>query len=253
MKKFIVNTPVWLIFLLLQIQICSAQTTEYPYNISFKKELTIGGIGGAGFITSKFLQNNKKLLTVDVIQTLKRNDIWPIDRPATYNWSPRAANLSDVFLYSSVLLPALHLIPTSSRNDITRIAVLQADVLLLTSGLTYLTKEIVQRRRPYNYNPDAPMRLKLETDATASFFSGHTSVTSAMCFFYAQTFAHYNQNSPLKPLVFVLATLYPAITGYLRWQAGKHFFTDIVAGYIVGAAIGIAIPQLSKKTLNRTP
>ena len=38
----------------------------------------------------------------------------------------------------------------------------------------------------------------------------------------------------------------PAVTGYLRFKAGKHFPTDIIVGYGVGATIGYLVPELHK-------
>ena len=43
----------------------------------------------------------------------------------------------------------------------------------------------------------------------------------------------------------------PAITGYLRVKAGKHYPTDTIAGYLLGATAGILIPQLHKKKMEK--
>ena len=42
------------------------------------------------------------------------------------------------------------------------------------------------------------------------------------------------------------AVLIPATAAYLRVQSGKHFPTDVMAGYAVGAAIGWLVPHLHK-------
>jgi len=39
----------------------------------------------------------------------------------------------------------------------------------------------------------------------------------------------------------------PAYVGYLRYRGLKHFPTDILMGYIIGAGSGILIPHLHKK------
>ena len=36
------------------------------------------------------------------------------------------------------------------------------------------------------------------------------------------------------------------MTAYLRVRAGKHFLTDVIAGYAVGATIGILVPHLHR-------
>ncbi len=44
----------------------------------------------------------------------------------------------------------------------------------------------------------------------------------------------------------------PALTGYLRIRAGKHYPSDVLAGYALGALIGYAVPALHRKpTANR--
>ena len=43
------------------------------------------------------------------------------------------------------------------------------------------------------------------------------------------------------------AFLIPATTAYLRVKAGRHFPTDVIAGYATGAIVGYLIPHLHKK------
>jgi membrane-associated phospholipid phosphatase len=51
----------------------------------------------------------------------------------------------------------------------------------------------------------------------------------------------------LKPYIWGVAAAIPASVGYMRIKAGKHFLTDNLIGYGVGAAAGILIPELHKK------
>ena len=51
-------------------------------------------------------------------------------------------------------------------------------------------------------------------------------------------------NSKLKPMVWSLCAALPVLTGVLRYKAGKHYWTDVLVGYVVGAAIGVAVPYL---------
>lgn len=39
----------------------------------------------------------------------------------------------------------------------------------------------------------------------------------------------------------------PAAVAYYRIEAGKHFLTDNLVGYAVGATVGVLVPQLHKK------
>jgi len=39
----------------------------------------------------------------------------------------------------------------------------------------------------------------------------------------------------------------PAVTGYLRYEAGRHFPTDILGGYALGALTGVLIPIMHRR------
>lgn len=200
------------------------------------------GAGSAGF----FLKKNKGSLTEEDIKALSIQNINKFDRGAAYNWNTRIALASDVGMYTAIVAPALLLIDPKVRREARVIAPMWMETFALTSGLTSLTKELVQRTRPYVYNPNAPMDKKIEKDATSSFFSGHTSITAASTFFTAKVYADMNPGSRWKPLVWTGAAVFPAAVGALRYGAGKHFWTDIITGYAIGAAIGILVPHLHK-------
>jgi membrane-associated phospholipid phosphatase len=70
--------------------------------------------------------------------------------------------------------------------------------------------------------------------------------TAAATFFAAKVFTDFNPDSKLKPYVWTAAAIVPAVVGYQRLRAGKHFLTDNLLGYGVGMACGILIPELHK-------
>ena len=107
---------------------------------------------------------------------------------------------------------------------------------------------LVQRSRPYVYNTSVPLAERQDSDSQRSFFAGHTTATAAATFFAAKVFTDFNPDSKLKPYVWAAAATVPAVVGYMRLRGGNHFLTDNLLGYGVGAACGILIPQLHKKT-----
>jgi len=56
-----------------------------------------------------------------------------------------------------------------------------------------------------------------------------------------------------KPIVWTAAATIPAITGYLRVRGGRHFPTDVIGGYIVGAAVGCLVPHLHRTIKQAKP
>jgi membrane-associated phospholipid phosphatase len=146
-----------------------------------------------------------------------------------------------------MVTPFLYLTKEKSRKDFDAIVLMQAETLLLTNAITSLTKILVYRPRPYAYNESFPIEEKLNFNARESFFSGHVAATASMSFFTATVFSQYYPDSKLKPLVWSYGVLWPAATGYFRYTAGKHFPTDILTGYLVGAMTGILIPKIHQK------
>ncbi|HRK29004.1 MAG TPA: phosphatase PAP2 family protein [Chitinophagales bacterium] len=224
-----------------------AQNAPNPYRLSWKLDapLSIGsasGIGGAMWI-----KKHKKIFTPEDIERLNTQSVWRIDRFATQNWHVPAQKTSDVFMYGSMALPLLLFANAEMRQHAPKLALIGLETYMLNAALTSLTKELVQRKRPYLYNPDAPMHLKRKPDATSSFFSGHTSASAAATFLAAKMYADYHPNSRFKPYIWIGAAILPAVTGYLRVRGGKHYLTDVIVGYAVGAATGILVPHLHKQ------
>lgn len=178
------------------------------------------------------------------LTSLDRYEIPGFDRPAVFNWNPDVALASDVAMYATFTLPAFMMLSRDARRDFLAVGFIYAEVAMLTVGLTELTKGIARRARPYAYNSDVELSIRTDRDARLSFFSGHTSVTAALCFATAKMFSDYSDDPTHEALVWTAAAIVPAATGVLRYEAGKHFPSDIIAGYFVGGAIGYLIPWL---------
>ncbi len=88
--------------------------------------------------------------------------------------------------------------------------------------------------------------MKLTKNTRRSFFSGHTSHVAASTFFTAKVLTDINPDGSNNSLYWITAATIPAITGYLRVKGGKHFPTDVIVGYAVGALVGILVPELHK-------
>ena len=116
-----------------------------------------------------------------------------------------------------------------------------------TGALFTITTSTVKRSRPFAYNKNLSIGARGESGARRSFFAGHTAATASATFFAAKIFNDFNPDSPVGPYVWTAAALVPAWVGYLRSKAGKHFLTDNLVGYGVGALSGILIPELHKK------
>ena len=58
---------------------------------------------------------------------------------------------------------------------------------------------------------------------------------------------HPNMKTGYKIAIWSFAAAIPMATGYLRVKGGRHFPTDVISGYAIGAFVGWLIPELHEK------
>ncbi len=224
------------------------QAQESPYQLDWGREATIIGLSAGTMIGNHFLHQSIPTLTRQQIETLDRGKVWGFDRGATRNWSTSASDASDIALFTAGFIPFALGATNSIRRDYLNVGVLFLETLLVNTALTDLTKGVARRYRPLVYNPDAPLESKTATSARLSFYSGHTSGSAAFTFFAAKVFSDHFPESKWKPVIWTVASVLPATTGYLRYRAGKHYPSDVIIGYLAGAAVGYFVPHLHKHT-----
>jgi membrane-associated phospholipid phosphatase len=213
-----------------------------PYNLELKKELFLFGSGILLNISGLIVTDNILPLTEQEINDLDPNDINSFDRNGIHAY--RESLNGDLLLYSSFLLPLTFLANDNTRRDWQMLGVMWLEVLAIQSGINLLTKGLAKRTRPYVYDPNTPLEKKQTVGARLSFYSGHTSTTAATTFYIARVFSDYLSNKTVKTFIWIGAAIYPALTGFLRKDTGNHFRTDVITGYLIGAAIGYFIPEI---------
>jgi hypothetical protein len=235
---FFVGLPVAAVF--------SQNESESPYQLEWSKEATIltGGLGTS--IAGYFLQEQAKPRTTQELSGLRAARLLALDENATDNFSLKADKHSDWLVRGSMAMPLLLAVDKDIRKDAGKISVLLSETVLLANGFTTMTKGLVKRDRPLVFNSNYPLEDRLSAGARLSFFSGHTSMSAGLSFFTAKIWSDYHPESKWKPLVWTAAAAVPAVTGYLRYKAGKHYFTDVAVGYAVGAVIGYFVPHFHK-------
>jgi len=130
-------------------------------------------------------------------------------------------------------------------------AIMYAETVSLTMALTNVVKIAVRRPRPIAYaeaeaHKGDPGYSNASTDSSLSFFSGHASLTGAIGA-TATYLAFARSRGKLRPwLTLLLASGVTAVTSIERVRAGRHFPTDVIAGAMAGAGIGIVVPHLHR-------
>ncbi len=220
-------------------------SAQSPYQLRTGREIAIFSIGAATGVSALVLEKQLTPLTSADITALDRSTINSFDRGATYRFSHTADQLSDVTLAGNVaLIGALTLGTPTMRQEVKTIGVMFLETALLANGVQRSVKNIVQRTRPYAYNPDAPLADKLDRETRQSFFSGHATNAFAAAVFTGNTFSHYFPTSRYRPLVWVGSLGLASATAVLRYEGGKHFPTDLIAGAAFGSLVGWVIPKL---------
>jgi len=228
------------IFVLFQTNIFS----QSPYSLNTGREIAIFGGGILLGIVDAKLIDNKKPISYEELHNLSKENLSAFDRGAVNNWSPEAAEWSDVLLITAIASPLLMFTSSEVRNDVGTFSTMYLQNILTTYSVSHLPKGLISRYRPYVYNEDVPDEIKQNVSATHSFFSAHASVSFASAVFLSITFSKYYPNSHLKPYVWGSSLLLAATVGYLRYEAGQHFPTDIITGAIVGSVVGYLIPLI---------
>ncbi len=204
---------------------------------------SVMGLGAASLWTAPAIVG----FTQAELDALQSSQIPVWDQWALGRWNEAAGHRSDLLFYgaalwssATVLLPAIKenrwqaSIPT---------AVMWVEMNALTLVSTEWTKNFISRPRPFAYYSAAPLEARTGVDARKSFFSGHTSMTAANSFYAAKIFADLYPDSKMKPWVWAAAAVIPAVTAQQRMAAGKHFLSDVLVGYAVGAFMGWGIPH----------
>lgn len=224
---------------------------DSPYKTSFKVDapIIVAGMGLSGYGLK--LMTDKNGLKEEEILALRKRDVNGFDRFAAGYHSDNAKKISDYPFYASFTTPFLMLLNDNVGSKAGQVMVLYVETMAITGAFFTMANGHVPRERPLMYSPEVDISDKNNANARNSFYAGHTAATASATFFAAKIFHDFNPDSRARPYVWAAAAAVPATVGYLRLKAGKHFLSDNLIGYTMGAAAGILVPQLHKKSNKR--
>jgi membrane-associated phospholipid phosphatase len=257
LKREIMRFITIIFFSIILIGSASSRASDFPYELTPQRELVI--LGGITLFTgtSYYANRNIEPPSRTDVEKLDRNDINRFDRSATNNWSPKARKASDIVLRAALITPAAAAVPLASdgkAKEILFVTVMFGESIFLITGMTGTAKGTVRRNRPYLYNTSLTYEEKKEmgSDSRKSFFSGHSSASFCAASFATTVYADIRPDSPLKYIVGSVAFSLAAATGYLRYRAGMHYPSDIIAGAAAGTLTGYIIPAVHRKNTTIT-
>jgi membrane-associated phospholipid phosphatase len=156
-----------------------------------------------------------------------------------------AARLSDALLALDMVIPVAGQVGLGVDERFLNSSVVYAETLSLNLMLNAFTKVVFRRPRPYSQRVLALGRASNDDDdLNVSFYSGHSSMSFAAALSGSFLFA---EATPSRGSRYAMwgaeLTLASAVAG-LRVRAGKHYFSDVIVGGVVGAGLGVAVPVL---------
>jgi membrane-associated phospholipid phosphatase len=213
--------------------------------------------GGTALLLSAILGTGE--ITPPKIDQGAKANLLSIDRLAvTQTIDPHASLYSNIVLGTAIGFAVLDPIISGYRDgwDALEVdAVMYGETVALTEMLTDITKIAVRRPRPIDYiNCGTVAQQKssscASTDLGLSFFSGHASTVGSIAA-TASYLAFMRNSHTTVGWVRAWSTLVvgAALTGwvsYERVRSGNHFPTDVIAGSLAGAAIGVLVPHLHR-------
>ena len=222
-----------------------------PYHTRFAVDGPITlGLGAASAFGLYRVQQKSGLSDIE-LAALNKNDVPSYDRFAAGKYSESAQLISDILCYPTlVIAPGLLALNPAVRSRYGQVTALDLETMLATDAIFTTTVGNVYRYRPYLYGTEGGNGRSGKI-ATNSFFAGHTAHTATSTFFVAKVFHDFNPGSAAEPYIWTAAAVLPAAVAYYRIEAGKHFLSDNIVGYALGATMGVLVPQLHKKTAGR--
>jgi membrane-associated phospholipid phosphatase len=234
--------------LALKAQYDSTRFSVYKTNPKLEIPIPMAFFVGSYF-GFKALDKYASITEEDVLK-LNPETINSFDRPVAY-YNPAnfegAQQTSNVLLDVALVSPVFLLLDKKIRKDWKDILSLFLVTHAIDNVIYFSSGTAVWRPRPLTYNPAVPLSEKIGEGKSNSFFSGHTSWSATSTFFLVKIYTDYHQVKGFKRLLlYTGAAVPPAVVGYYRMEAGKHFKTDVITGLLVGALCGITVPELHR-------
>jgi membrane-associated phospholipid phosphatase len=164
-----------------------------------------------------------------------------------FRWHKTASarRMSDVLLYIGVPAASVTSIWLAARDDgregeTGENALMMFEAVAVSMALNQAVKFSLGRQRPYAHF--APKGTPPTIDDNLSFYSGHAAVTFTTSV-AAGTIASLRGYGGAN-VVWIPGVVLASATSYLRLGCDRHYFTDVLAGVVVGTGVGIALPRL---------
>ena len=247
MRFFKRSLIVAILFLASFAQASEAERPTYKLNLEndFPVTLAAGGMFGIGmFLYSRMdTPDNPK----------DKGNLLPWDKPLAGRYSEnadRASDIGSVFAIAPLVVGGIAWHDGSSTGgEFATFTVMFLQAIGIGNGINLAIRSLEIWPRPYMYAESGNGREKAEnakSEAYGSFFSGHATAAFTVATFTDQWFRTAYPNSPYKGIMRASAYSLATLESVLRVAAGKHYFTDVLVGALVGTGVSIGILEMHK-------
>lgn len=211
-----------------------------PYRIRWEFDVPISGLALAGTMTT-FIGFDPPDCLPNCTPPASLNGL---DALVVGNYNRGAHGVANAMVLTMLYAPMALDLADSKGVGFLEDMVVFYESILVSQMFTQIMKSATSRDAPLVYNPNALDEDLESADAGRSFWSGHTSTSFAAAAAYATTFWLRNPDSAWRFVVVGVAGSLAATVAALKIEAGYHYPTDVIAGGLAGAAIGVAVPMM---------
>jgi undecaprenyl-diphosphatase len=186
----------------------------------------------------------------DLIKSIDREVLLAVNHSGNAWLDKLMIMASDRFTWIPFYLLLAFLVFYKHRRQFIYILIAAAVLILLSDQASVFFKNAVQRYRPcHNIELTSLLHLPDGCGGLYGFPSSHAVNTGALSVFLILFFVKYRRT------MFIVMSVYCLLVGYSRIYLGRHYVTDILSGWILGALTGLLIyfafqkifPYVSKK------
>ena len=208
-----------------------------------------------GALIGAFTLGGLAVSTLDVDRSRRwQSELLPWDEGVRGRFSRKAAARSDLLATLTLTGPMFAVAGDGLDQSAWHRTVIYVETLSAGILLNTVAKYVVQRPRPYTYSTDPElmeMTRGQKKDSHLSFFSGHATMTFTAAVAGSYLYGAQSDNETSRATLWGVELTLASATANLRVRAGKHFYSDIVLGALVGAGLGATIPRLHLESPNR--
>jgi membrane-associated phospholipid phosphatase len=138
---------------------------------------------------------------------------------------------------------------TKKKNwsDLMTLTLMYFEGLYLSTGSELIAKALINRARPYTYNPKLTIEERIRGGNNESFFSGNATLLFYNASFLSLLAWDMYPDEKWTPYVIGGSFALAELSAYWSVRSGMHFPTDVITGAIWGSATSLLINRIHKK------